>query len=85
MYLSGRSSDTLSVIDTNGIVLLGSPIQIEDSLVGIAFDSTHDRIYVANFDSDNVSVIDTNTNTVVGLPLVVGASSLAIAFVPPQP
>jgi YVTN family beta-propeller protein len=32
----------------------------------VAFDSAHNRTYVANSGSDTISVINTNTNTVVG-------------------
>jgi YVTN family beta-propeller protein len=85
MYVSGRTTGMLSVIDTNGNIRLGSLVPVGDGPVGIAFDPTHDRVYVSNFDSDNVSVIDTNTNSVFGLPLVTGASPFGIAFKPPQP
>jgi YVTN family beta-propeller protein len=33
---------------------------------GLAYDSSTDRLYVANFNSNNVSIINTKTNTVAG-------------------
>jgi YVTN family beta-propeller protein len=83
MYVTNRGSDSVSVIDTNSNLVIGSPIPVESMPIGIEFDRPHKRMYVTNGDSDSVSVIDTNTNTAVGLPLVVGANPQIIAFAPP--
>jgi YVTN family beta-propeller protein len=84
MYVPAIFSKDVSVIDDNGVHVMGSPIPIsEDCCVGIAFDPIHGRIYVTNGFNDNITVIDTRTNTIVDLPLIAGAVPGAIAFAPP--
>ena len=56
------------------------PIVVGNNPVAIAFDSTHNRMYVTNIANNTVSVIDTNTNTVIAPPIAVGRTPVAIAF-----
>ena len=50
--------------------------------IGIAYDSGHDRIYVANANSGDLSVIDAATNTVIGTPIQVKPLPWEIAYDP---
>jgi len=52
---------------------VGSPITVEKSPYGIAYDPVNKRMYVANASVNNISVIDTTKNTVVSIPVLVGA------------
>jgi YVTN family beta-propeller protein len=73
----------VSVIETYSGLQMHSKIGVGLTPVGIAFDPTHNRMYVTNNDDHTVSIIDTNTDTVPRLPLSVGYDPYAITFVPP--
>jgi len=84
MYVTNFLSKTVSVISTN-TNKVGAPMAVGIRPLEIAFDPTHDRLYVSYDGNDQVSVIDTNTNTVVGLPLIAGVDPEVIAFASLQP
>jgi YVTN family beta-propeller protein len=54
-------------------------VGIHTAANGIAFDSTHDRMYVTIFENGNVLVIDTKNNTVID-EISIGSRPVEIAF-----
>ena len=64
MYVSNRSDDTVSIIDTETNTVTGT-VRVGDQPLVLAFDSVHHQIYVPNYASHNVSVISTANNTVI--------------------
>jgi len=68
------------VIDTNTNTVVGPPIGVPIISAGIAFDPTHNRMYIDSL-VGTVLFIDTNTNT-VGPSILVGPRSNGIAFDP---
>ncbi|MBZ0159559.1 MAG: beta-propeller fold lactonase family protein, partial [bacterium] len=64
-YVTNSGSNTVSVIDTAGNAVVGSPIPVGSSPAGIAVIPNGARVYVSNFVDNTVSVIDTATNTVI--------------------
>ena len=74
----------MTVIDTTTNTVVGTPIPVGTSPVGVGVDPTVHRAYVANDGSNNVTVIDTTTNTVVGTPIPVGSSPSAWGWTRPS-
>ena len=70
-------SNNVSVIDTATNTVIGAPIPVGTSPVGVAVNPSGTQVYVANMGSNNVSVIDTATNAVIGAPIAVGARPYA--------
>ena len=81
-YVANGASDNVSVIDVATNTVVGSPIPVGDTPLGIAITPDGTTAYVANFASNNVSVIDVATSTVVGSPIPVGSSPNGIAITP---
>ena len=65
-----------STLDTNAVTASAIPVGFEP--YGIAFDSTHNRIYVTTSFKDLVYAIDTINNTVSGQPIKVGKGPVAL-------
>jgi YVTN family beta-propeller protein len=59
--------------------VVGSPIPVGQTSIGIAFDAANSNLYVVNRDSDTVSVISGQTNTVIRT-IPVGNFPVGIAF-----
>ena len=55
MYVSNGNSNTVSVENTNTNLVVDT-IKVGNGPYGIAFDSTHNRMYVTNSDSGSVSI-----------------------------
>jgi YVTN family beta-propeller protein len=62
--------------------VIGPPISVGFTPIGIVVNPAGTLVYVANANSDNVSVIDTATNAAVGLPIAVGTFPEGIAINP---
>ena len=71
----------MSVIDPATNTIIGSPIPVGTSPVGVAVNPGGD-VYVANYNSNTVSVIDPATNTVIGSPIPVGTGPYGVAVNP---
>ena len=73
-YVSASfGSETVSVIDTNTLMVIRSPITFGWGPLGVAVTPNGARVYVSNHMSDNVSVIDTATNALVAtIPVGLG-------------
>jgi len=85
-YVTNNNSDTVSVIDTATGTVVGPPIAVGDTPLGISVNPTGTRVYVANYNGNSVSVIDAATNTVVGAPVSAGSSPVAFGrFIGPAP
>jgi len=78
MYVTNRSDDTVSVINTATNAVTAT-ITVGNAPWGIAFDSANNRMYVANRSDDTVSVINTATNAVTAT-ITVGNAPWGIAF-----
>src|SRR5215467_6242551 len=76
-YITNLGSNTVSVITTATNTVVGLPIPVGASPLGVAVTPDGSKVYVAHDNTPGtVSVIDTRTNTVVGLPIMVGASAV---------
>src|SRR4051794_5561600 len=71
-YITNSGSNTVSVIDTTTNTLVGSPITVGGSPIGVAVTPDGSKVYVANNQDGTVSLISTATDTVVGSPIPVG-------------
>ena len=76
---------SVRVIDTATGMVIGEPILVGDSPLGIAITPDGERVYVTNRTDSSVSVIDVATNSVIGDPITVGPWPAAIVFVPEVP
>ncbi|MEO3761491.1 beta-propeller fold lactonase family protein, partial [Mycobacterium sp. B14F4] len=84
LYVTNRTSGTVSVINTATNQVVGSPIKVGTQPESITINTDGTRVYVANFFSSTVSVIDTdatsaNFNKVIAT-IPVGANPRGIAF-----
>ena len=85
-YITNNFDDTVSVIDTATNTVVGPPITVGTTPIGLAITPDGSRVYVANQSSNTVSVIATATNTVVGPPITVGSAPVAFGlFIQPAP
>ena len=73
-YITNNFSNDVSVIDIATNTVVGPPIAVGVSPIGVAVNPAGTRVYVANNGSSTVSVIDTATNTVLGSPIDVRGS-----------
>ena len=81
VYVTNRTSGTVSVIRTSDNTVVGAPITVGSQPESITVNATGTRVYVANYGSNNVSVIDTTTSTPkVIATIAVGANPRGIAF-----
>jgi YVTN family beta-propeller protein len=64
-YVTNKTDDTVSVIDTTNNTGFGDVIPVGEGPDALAIKPDGSKVYVTNSDSDSVSVIDTATNTVV--------------------
>ena len=78
-YVTNRRRDTVSVIDTATNTVIGTPIPVGNSPVGVAVTPDGTRAYVTNQLDDTVSVIDTATNTVIATIPVGSRPDVAMA------
>jgi YVTN family beta-propeller protein len=81
LYVTNFGSETVSVIDTNTLMVIRSPITFGSGPLGVAVTPNGARVYVSNHMSDNVSVIDTATNAVVAT-IPVGLGPYGVAATP---
>jgi YVTN family beta-propeller protein len=81
-YIANSGSDSVSVIDTATNTVVGPPIPVGSTPIGVAVNPAGTRVYVANSGSNSVSVIDTATNTVIGSPIPVGGQPIGVAVTP---
>jgi YVTN family beta-propeller protein len=82
MYVAGDFSNGITAIATNGSDVVNTniidrTIRLDAGSGNLAFDSTHNRMYVAS--KDRINVFDTNTST-VGIPIVLAPFLQGIAF-----
>jgi YVTN family beta-propeller protein len=63
-YITNGSGQSVSVIDTATNTVIGSPITVGSTPVGVAVTPDGSTVYVANSSSGTVSVISTASNTV---------------------
>lgn len=59
------ANNTVVMVDTATNTVVGNPIPVGALPVAIAYNSSNNRLYVANHNSGSVSVIDITTNAVV--------------------
>lgn len=78
--IRGVGHGTVSVIASNTV--LGSPINVGQDAVGIAYNPHNYDMYVVDDTGGTVSVIDGDRGTVVGSPINVGVGAHAIAYSP---
>ncbi len=81
-YITNFNDNTVSVIDTSTNTVVGMPITVGGSPVGVAVNPAGTRVYVANSVAGTVSVIDTSTNAVVGGPITVGNGPYGVVVNP---
>ncbi len=70
-YIPNATSNNVSVIDLATNAVVGTPIPVGGSPLGVAVNQAGTFVYIPNRHSNNVSVISTATNTVVatiGIP-----------------
>jgi YVTN family beta-propeller protein len=79
-YIPNEADGTVLVIDTATNTVIGSPITVGTSPVGVAVTPGGSKVYVANFGDSTVSVIDTATNTVT--TIAVGTNPVGVAVTP---
>ncbi len=79
---NGPGTDNVSVIDTQAVKAIGSPIKVGTDPRAIAISPDGKTAYVANADEGTVSVINTQINQVVGTPIKVGSDPRALAISP---
>ncbi|MCI0619952.1 peptidoglycan DD-metalloendopeptidase family protein [Candidatus Wolfebacteria bacterium] len=79
-YISNRSEDTVSVIDTETNTVIKT-IVVGDEPIGVAISPDNRSVYVANFHENTLSVIDTTTNTALDT-LPAGSAPIGIAVHP---
>jgi len=65
VYVANAGSNTVSVINATTDKVIGIPIAVGTSPMGLAITPDNKSVYVANNGSDTVSVIDTTTNSVI--------------------
>jgi YVTN family beta-propeller protein len=84
-YITNSGDGTVSVIDTATDTVVGSPITVGSSPIGVAVTPDGSKVYVVNSNplgsSGTVSVIATATNTVVAT-IPVGLSPQGVAVTP---
>lgn len=80
-YVTNQDADTVSVVDTRTLRVVGTPIAVGDAPTFIE-RAPDGKIWVLNRDADTISVIDPMTNTVVGDPIHVGHEPSGITFGP---
>jgi YVTN family beta-propeller protein len=80
-YIANSGSDSVSVIDTATNTVVGPPIPVGSTPIGVAVNPAGTRVYVANSGSNSVSVIDTATNTVIGSPIPVQGDMVLVTQV----
>jgi YVTN family beta-propeller protein len=82
VFVANAGSESVSVIDTESNLVVGSAITVGKAPVAIAITPDGRFAYVVNDISGSVSVIDTQTKQVVGSPIQVGTFPTAIAITP---
>jgi YVTN family beta-propeller protein len=80
--VTNNSDGSVSVIDTATNTVVGSPIPVGLSPLGVAITPDGAHAYVTNNSDGSVSVIDTATNTAVGSPIPVGGHPFGLAITP---
>ena len=81
LYVTG-GLNTIAIIDgsTNTV---NEHLTVGSHPFGVAYDSTHKRMYITNSFSNDVSVVNATTNTVIGTTIIpVGSRPFDIAFNP---
>jgi YVTN family beta-propeller protein len=63
MFVTNALDNTVSVIDTNTNMVIGSPIPVGEEPSSIAYDPVHHRMYVTNVGEDD----DSNIISVINL------------------
>jgi YVTN family beta-propeller protein len=81
LYVTNFGSETVSVIDTNTLMVIRSPITFGSGPYGVAVTPNGARVYVSNYRSGTVSVIDTATNSAV-TTIPVGHGPWGVAATP---
>ena len=81
VYVGNNNGNTVTVIDTATNTVLGGPVLVGNSPLGLSVTPDGTRVYVANNASDTVSVINTATNTVVAT-FGVGSQPFGVAVSP---
>jgi YVTN family beta-propeller protein len=79
-YVTNRSSDSVSVINTSNNTVIDT-VTVGSDPNGVAVSPDGSRVYVTNYDSGSVSVINTSNNTVIAT-VTVGAEHIAVAVSP---
>jgi YVTN family beta-propeller protein len=81
VYVANNGGNTVSVIDTSTYTVVGSPIPVGTTPVGIAITPNGAYAYVVNQNSNTVSVISTATNAVTDT-VPVGTGPFGVAITP---
>src|SRR5258707_5311490 len=77
-YITNLGSNTASVIATTTNTVVGSPIPVGVSPLGVAVIPDRSKVYVTNHGSGTVSVIDSASNS-VSATIPVSASPFGVA------
>jgi YVTN family beta-propeller protein len=68
-YVANSGSNTLSVINDSSLTVMGSPIQVGNGPIGLAWDGgtegSEGYVFVANNKGNEISVIDESTSGVI--------------------
>jgi YVTN family beta-propeller protein len=82
-YITNSNADSVSVLDIVSNTVVGAPIAVGASPVGVAVHPAGTRVYVINFTANSVSVIDTATHSVTAT-IPVGLAPVAFGqFISP--
>src|SRR5215472_16940294 len=80
-YITNLGSNTVSVIATATNTVVGLPIPVGLSPLGVGVTPDRSKAYVTNHGSNTVSVIDTASNS-VSATIPVGGSPFGVAVTP---
>jgi YVTN family beta-propeller protein len=80
-YITNLGSKTVSVIATTTNTVVGLPIAVGVSPLGVAVTPDRNKVYVTNHGSNTVSVIDSASNS-VSTTIPVSASPFGVAVTP---
>ena len=81
-FVANAGDDTVSVIDAEGLELVGPPIPVGRNPRAIAVTPDNTRVFIACGGDNTVWVLDVQSLLVVGAPISVGKGPQAVAVTP---